>query len=62
MTSGAVRHAYLDWVRGVAVLIMIEAHVLDAWTHAADRTRPMFGYAMILGGCGCRTLCRVEAP
>ena len=34
------------------VLIMIEAHVLDAWTHAADRTRPLFGYAMILGGFG----------
>ena len=46
------RHAYLDWVRGVAVLIMIEAHVLDAWTHAADRTRPLFGYAMMLGGFG----------
>lgn len=46
------RHAYLDWVRGVAVLIMIEAHVLDSWTHAADRTRPLFGYAMVLGGFG----------
>ena len=52
MTPGTVRHAYLDWVRGVAVLIMIEAHVLDAWTHASDRTRPLFGYAMILGGLG----------
>jgi uncharacterized membrane protein len=52
MTAGTVRHAYLDWVRGVAVLIMIEAHVLDAWTSAADRTRPVFGYAMILGGFG----------
>ena len=52
MTSGAARHAYLDWVRGVAVLIMIEAHVLDSWTHAADRGRPLFGYAMILGGFG----------
>jgi len=52
MTSSTVRHAYLDWVRGVAVLIMIEAHVLDSWTHAADRTRPLFGYAMILGGFG----------
>ena len=52
MTSSTVRHAYLDWVRGVAVLIMIEAHVLDAWTQAADRTRPLFGYAMILGGFG----------
>jgi uncharacterized membrane protein len=52
MTSSTVRHAYLDWVRGVAVLIMIEAHVLDGWTQAADRTRPLFGYAMILGGFG----------
>jgi uncharacterized membrane protein len=52
MTQGTVRHAYLDWVRGVAVLIMIEAHVLDAWTQPADRTRPLFGYAMILGGFG----------
>ena len=46
------RHAYLDWVRGVAVLIMIEAHVLDSWTRAGDRTRPLFGYAMVLGGFG----------
>jgi uncharacterized membrane protein len=52
MTSGTGRHAYLDWVRGVAVLIMIEAHVIDAWTQASDRTRPLFGYAMILGGFG----------
>ena len=52
MKTGSARHAYLDWVRGVAVLIMIEAHVLDSWTRAADRTRPLFGYAMILGGFG----------
>jgi uncharacterized membrane protein len=52
MTSGTVRHAYLDWVRGVAVLIMIEAHVLDAWTHASDRTRFGFGRAMTIGGFG----------
>src|SRR5688500_20241762 len=52
MTRGAVRHAYLDWVRGVAVLIMIEAHVLDAWTHPGDRTHALYGYAMILGGFG----------
>ena len=52
MRTSAGRHAYLDWVRGVAVLIMIEAHVLDSWTAAADRSRPLFGYAMILGGFG----------
>ena len=52
MIRGPVRHAYLDWVRGVAVLIMIEAHVLDAWTHPGERMRPLYGYAMILGGFG----------
>jgi len=52
MTSGTVRQAYLDRVRGLAVLIMIAAHVLDSWTRLADRTRPAFGYAMVLGGMG----------
>jgi uncharacterized membrane protein len=50
--GGAARHAYLDWVRGVAVLIMIEAHVLDAWTRVGDRSRSLFGYAMVVGGFG----------
>jgi uncharacterized membrane protein len=36
----------------VAVLIMVEAHVLDSWTRAEERARPLFGYAMILGGFG----------
>jgi uncharacterized membrane protein len=46
------RQAYLDRVRGLAVLVMIEAHVLDGWTRVAERQRPGFGYAMILGGFG----------
>ena len=52
MTVSPARQAYLDWVRGVAVLIMIEAHVLDSWTSVSERARPMFGYAMVLGGFG----------
>jgi uncharacterized membrane protein len=36
------------------VLIMVEAHVLDAWTDPADRARPLFGYAMMLAGFGAR--------
>src|SRR5947207_7367220 len=31
---------------------MIEAHVLDGWTAVAERQRPAFSYAMILGGFG----------
>ena len=51
-TPGSARQAYLDRVRGLAVLIMIEAHVLDAWTRVADRSHPGFGYAMLVGGFG----------
>jgi uncharacterized membrane protein len=43
---------YLDWLRGVAVLIMIEAHTFDAWTIASDRTHAAYGWAVIIGGMG----------
>jgi uncharacterized membrane protein len=46
------RRAYLDWLRGIAVLIMIEAHTIDSWTLAPERDRVPFGYAIILGGFG----------
>jgi len=36
---------WLDWLRGVAVLIMIEAHTVDAWTRVADRSTLVFGRA-----------------
>jgi uncharacterized membrane protein len=48
----APRRGYLDWLRGLAVLIMIEAHVLDAWTRLADRQSVYYGWAMIVGGFG----------
>jgi uncharacterized membrane protein len=49
MTSRS-RRAYIDWVRGVAVLLMIEAHTIDAWTRAADTSTTTYGYLTILGG------------
>jgi uncharacterized membrane protein len=52
MITGSGRHAYLDRVRGLAVLIMIEAHVLDSWTRMPDRSTHAFGWAMVLGGFG----------
>jgi uncharacterized membrane protein len=48
----APRLAYLDWLRGIAVLIMIEAHTVDAWTRTADRSLPSYAWATILGGMG----------
>jgi uncharacterized membrane protein len=46
------RRAYLDWLRGVAVLIMIEAHTLDSWTQAADRARGAYKWSIVVGGFG----------
>jgi uncharacterized membrane protein len=46
------RRGYLDWMRGLAVLIMIEAHVIDSWTGPPDRFTREFAWSMILGGFG----------
>ncbi len=45
------RRGYLDWLRGIAVIIMIEAHTLDAWTRVADRSS-VYRWAMVLAGYG----------
>jgi uncharacterized membrane protein len=52
VTATAGRRGYLDWLRGVAVLIMIEAHTLDSWTRLGERGRTEFGWATVLGGFG----------
>ena len=44
------RLAYLDWARGLAVLLMIEAHTLDAWTRLDVRRTIAFRDATVLGG------------
>ena len=43
---------WLDWFRGIAVVVMIEAHTVDAWTQNADRHTLEFGRALIVGGMG----------
>lgn len=48
--SGVSRRVYIDWARGIAVLVMIEAHTLDAWTRAADRHSIAYRDATVLGG------------
>ncbi len=50
--TGPGRRTYLDVLRGVAVLIMIEAHVIDSWTRVADRRSRAFFGSLILGGFG----------
>jgi uncharacterized membrane protein len=48
--SSRGRRVYIDWARGLAVLVMIESHTADAWTRAADRHSTAFAWALILGG------------
>src|SRR5580765_6944895 len=44
------RRLYIDWARGVAVLLMIEAHTIDAWTRLRDKKRLAYAYGTMLGG------------
>ena len=46
----ASRRAYIDWLRGVAVLCMIEWHVLDAWTAPEARDPGPWLVVKIVGG------------
>ena len=52
LMPAATRREYLDWLRGVAVIIMIEAHLFDSWTGGSDRQTFTFDLAMIVGGMG----------
>ena len=47
---GPGRKAYLDWLRGIAVIVMVAAHVTDAWTRDDDRDRTLYGYTVIIFG------------
>jgi uncharacterized membrane protein len=44
------RRLYIDRARGLAVLIMILAHALDAWTRTADRGTAVFRDLTVVGG------------
>jgi len=44
------RRAYVDWLRGVAVLCMIEWHVLDSWTSIPARAGALWPVAGWIGG------------
>jgi len=51
MSSAApLRRGYLDWMRGLAVVVMIWAHTLDAWTITSERTSGRYWYVMLVSG------------
>jgi len=44
------RRAYIDWMRGLSVLFMIEIHSFDSWTQVAQRKTTAYFVADFLGG------------
>src|SRR5688572_6418004 len=46
------RRTYLDWLRGIAVLLMIEAHLFDSWVRTGDRETALFRTSIAVGGMG----------
>jgi uncharacterized membrane protein len=44
------RKGWLDWLRGVAVIVMVMAHVTDAWTRPDDRDRTLYAYTVFVAG------------
>ena len=47
-TSGRV--GYLDWGRGLCVVLMIATHGLYGWVRPEDQGRPYFGLMRLIGG------------
>jgi len=47
-TSG--RLGYLDWGRGLCVVLMIATHGLYGWVRPADHAHPFFGWMRLIGG------------
>ena len=47
-----MRRPYIDWLRGVAVVIMIHAHAIDAWTRPADKSLPLYEGVLRVNGMG----------
>jgi uncharacterized membrane protein len=45
-----VRRGYIDWLRGLAVVVMIEAHTFDAWTAQPSREGLAFWYSLLIAG------------
>ncbi|MDP2321913.1 MAG: heparan-alpha-glucosaminide N-acetyltransferase domain-containing protein [Acidobacteriota bacterium] len=50
LLSPTDRKVYLDWLRGVAVIVMVMAHVTDAWTRDVDRQGGFYRQVVFVAG------------
>jgi uncharacterized membrane protein len=46
----ASRKGYLDWLRGAAVVLMIQGHVVDSWTRPDDKAQAAYGWISLSWG------------
>jgi uncharacterized membrane protein len=46
----APRRGYVDWLRGLAVVIMIEAHTIDSWTAPSWRVIDAYWWGQLIAG------------
>lgn len=44
------RLAWLDWARGLCVLLMIHMHAFYAWVRPDEQREPLFRWTLVLGG------------
>lgn len=48
--TGRFRLLHIDWARGLAVVLMIQTHAIDAWLAPQYRPGVFFGRSQLLGG------------
>jgi uncharacterized membrane protein len=44
------RRAYIDWLRGLAVVVMMEWHAIESWSVTTGRDSEAFGWSAWIGG------------
>jgi uncharacterized membrane protein len=48
--SKKARLGYIDWLRGVAIILMIQAHAIDAWLLPQARAGDLYRWSQFLAG------------
>jgi uncharacterized membrane protein len=46
----ATRKGYLDWLRGAAVILMIQGHAVDSWTRLEDKSEAAYRWISMTWG------------
>lgn len=50
--ASSMRRTYIDWLRGLAVVVMIEAHTFDSWTALSERASTAYWIIQVIAGSG----------